>query len=126
MQREIKFRVWNYDDKCFQDSLSDWLKFRFNSIVPIFKTENIEIQQFTGLKDKNGKEIYEGDILEYDIPNNYQNSGKYMGIIEYGRGRFNIKEKSNFNDCLMGDKMLLSPAQDDGVIVGNIFENPSY
>jgi len=65
MNREIKFRAWNKLKKCF--SLSPIL---MNQIGNIFDfngelTEKYEITQYIGLKDKEGKEIYEGDVIEY-------------------------------------------------------------
>lgn len=62
MKREIKFRVWNGEemvspDYIDRDGSAHWHE---NSIPQSSK----ELMQFTGLKDKNGREIYEGDIIK--------------------------------------------------------------
>lgn len=63
MNREIKFRIWDTDNNEFFPSPQGQT---INSLIysSRFYEKRYIFQQFTGLKDKNSREIYEGDILE--------------------------------------------------------------
>lgn len=68
--RILKFRVWDEDDNSFRYfDLTDKNRdmFWMSKTVPNYLER---IQQFTGLTDKDGKEVYEGDILKLYYPEN--------------------------------------------------------
>lgn len=67
MNREIKFRAWDTSDK----DKGPYMLGPYDLTDAIFSHTEIRkmpLMQFTGLKDKNGKEIYEGDIIELFWP----------------------------------------------------------
>lgn len=111
--REIKFRGWDgrgnrminsiFLNSADQGSLpvgGDW-----NDVVNL---DNLRIMQYTGLKDKNGKEIYEGDIVL-----------RSWGITIAANKR--IEEVKD-----MGFELKLSIIESGGIteVIGNIYENP--
>ena len=63
--REIKFRAWDqYDDKWRYFKIGESFGQLGESLYKSLCLEGAEFQQFTGLRDKNGNEIYSGDILK--------------------------------------------------------------
>jgi len=78
MKREIKFRTWTKTYKVMSNPFS--LDKALEKKLVKFDISDVEIMQFTGLLDKNGKEIYEGDIIkmESDTPI----------VIEFRKGAF--------------------------------------
>lgn len=80
------------------------------------------IMQFTGRKDKNGKEIYEGDIVRYADDSVIGEEGSiYEEVIVY------MPDKMAFGLSLDGSESFCDPFNDyqrDFEVIGNIYENP--
>lgn len=75
MSRELKFRVWSFLDKCFH-------YFSIEEGYPQGIAGGVsDPRQYTGLTDKNGKEIYDGDILDFTA--RYKQTGP-VEVIYYG------------------------------------------
>lgn len=131
--REIKFRVWDKTNKCF--ALEDSFVIGNNGTVYLWKSDNsltcikkFEINQFTGLLDKQGVKIYEGDILRADRLDS--ENKEWLGVVKHnsygGLCLYYNKYISNT------DKTLQTPIQDPQnaiwikqhcEVIGNIYEN---
>lgn len=101
--REIKFRAWDIEQKVMRDNPDPQI-----IQAVIFGNDyngRVKLIQYTGLKDKNGKEIYEGDILEYNKCSTYI-----------------VKTINRFESTKFGIEGY--PRLDAYQIVGNIYENP--
>jgi uncharacterized phage protein (TIGR01671 family) len=121
--REIKFRCWDKLNKemsivdCFDDEKIGVMLKRGYATIP---RKNCVLMQYTGENDRNGKEIYEGDIIK--IPENWNEYGMNAGEIYeifYNECGFRLKPKyrKNAKGMWLEDTEKLE-------VIGNIYENP--
>jgi len=120
MNREIKFRIW--DEKYNAWDVSPIMLYPAKTVIK----QGRVIQQFTGLKDKNGKEIYEGDIVNTIYPNDPPlNIGDVIFYKETCAFRIKtIKQLLPIVTLRFVDDKPQGLLQVADEVVGNIFENP--
>ena len=130
--REIKFRAYDKNDGMFYNiqngiEFSDLSHYTFRDFLgnsdAIGDYHKWEIMQFTGLKDKNGKEIYERDIVK-EVKNPYDNITD-IGIVVYKENiACFVIESERFGYCMLNE----GNTKRDGKlkyseVIGNIYEN---
>lgn len=129
--REIKFRAWdkktkqmflNYASNTLSDGGINVVRFHASSDL---LCANWELMQFTGLKDKNGKEIYEGDILGQDCSMVDDYTGKasievQKLVVRWGKER--LCWSVYCPDAMIKDDWNNIPR--NAYVIGNIYENP--
>ena len=121
----IKFRAWdNRYKEYIKNVMVDWCgKVYFDDGVATQDDLDISVEQFTGLKDVNGKDIYDGDIVSvFNEDGNYYND-VIEWCIKYNYPAFELKYHSH-----LYESNALSEIMNAGVenikVIGNVHENP--
>ncbi|MDU4427641.1 YopX family protein [Clostridium sp.] len=123
MGRDIKFRGWDSVNEVMLQVES--INFR-EGYVSLNEGDNsltdtlemIELMQYTGLNDKDGKEIWEGDILE--------RYGYWSIRIEYDKGCLMVRDldEVRYNNLILNVPICNFESINDWKVIGNIYENP--
>ncbi|MGM8215159.1 YopX family protein [Bacillaceae bacterium W0354] len=118
--REIKFRAWDKTNNVMIPSEDLFMEYRHDEpfvvgMMPYLSeneeinlTFNFELMEYTGLKDKNGKEIFEGDIVRC------YGGEFYHGIYEYDEDLL-VKDIRSLQDFIHAEFL---------EVIGNIYEHP--
>jgi uncharacterized phage protein (TIGR01671 family) len=118
--RDIKFRAWDEENK----TMIQWHDTFFYDTSAVtnwsgdFSYIKMPLMQYTGLKDKNNKEIYEGDIVRY--LDEIDGETELFGFVEWERCWWSVNLHPDFlreNDIMDTDEYLTYE------VVGNIYEN---
>lgn len=123
-----KYRAWDKIDKVIREVTAiDWsldlVEFMHGAIERDFK--DVTLMQSTGLKDKNGVEIFEGDIVvgQQHLTTDSSTPFEIKGLVRYSKRNtmFYLDEKSFGHDKFMNS---LGSSIYQFEVIGNIYENP--
>ena len=144
MPREIKFRAWDKESKTmvfkpdadefgyiklFNDGSGTLILEEENGeVIKGIDLENLKLMQFTGLYDKHGKEIYEGDIVKHTAVEKYNpnHSRNQLRVVEWRDQRFDdgtLPYELGWDFRYLGKGLSTIFKEEDIEIIGNIYEN---
>jgi len=118
--REIKFRAWDkennqgiFDVSGFRNNFKSTQVKNKQGVALWVKSTSLELMQFIGLKDKNKKEIYSGDIVNLA-------GGKFIVKWEDKKAKFSLVDRMAEDDYFQEGNIIGIELK----VIGNIYENP--
>ena len=126
MTREIKFRAWDKNKKEMFDVSPVWFEennWYYMDFAKCMEELDCIIMQYTGLKDKNGKEIYDGDVVRTQIRNDKRYKNQFSEMLSkvcFENGIFIIKDLSD--KLIQWNELYKEIYRLE--IIGNIYQNP--
>lgn len=119
--RELKFRAWYKPEKKMiyniQNEFEERIELGMDCFSDYLKNDDFIVEQYTGIKDKNGKEIYEGDLVSCGTID-----GNPVGLVGF-RTEFGCWEVLDPKHAFGGENFTEHYCNEMEV-VGNIHENP--
>ena len=144
--RNIKFRAWDkqakkmiYSDEVYPKSMYKFefdilnnFEFKLMKMIDrynvtddegndkyqeVFEAVEADIMQYTGLKDVEVNEIYEGDIIEKEFVD-FGNGDRFVGIVTFIDGCWCVENENKRSACFLFNET------DVNSVIGNIYENP--
>lgn len=114
--KELKFRAWLKEKKkmvsvCQINLSNEYIDYIYNGNINRDSFMNIELMQYIGVKDKNGKAVYEGDVVQLFDGNKY--------IIKWNDQIACFEIVNDFG-------YLVFASNNDFEVIGNIYENPEW
>ena len=118
--REIKFRAFDHVDCVMlfadiyemQDIQGEWTAWDLPSDSPTNTGTPFDIMQFTGFQDKNGVDIFEGDVV------------KETRLLHFGKSTLNKQVEFRGSSFKIGDLVISKYMGIDWEVIGNIYQNP--
>lgn len=120
-----KFRAWDKETQAM-NGMAEIYRNKKQEIELHPRDENIILMQSTGLKDKNGVEIFEGDIVKTtrflgrsdEVGGFYEYDKEFIGIVKYLEGAWLIDTGN--------DAVHLWTEIEENEVIGNVYEQPEY
>lgn len=131
--RELKFRVWDKleerfatCDEGYQGHYVLSLKGEFHNLQNGSGGKEYIVQQYTGMKDRQGKDVYEGDIVKWGMSHDQETAFCRLRVVEFHEQQliYKVVEVGEYPAGVDYLYEAMQPATRWCEVVGNVFENP--